>query len=606
MIRPEIILLALVCLCFLLNVSYAFVGPSLRAPSKIGRESVSSRSSLRMEVFEGNPVGKWAWNNVWKLPLFKRGEQGAPILFGDSAYVLKKNIEQIYGGEPSVDGCQIAEGDVSEDMGDTVHLGLYKYYDQMKKTYKLCFGPKSFLVISDPISARHVLRDNTTKYDKGMLAELLDPIMGKGLIPADQETWKVRRRAIVPGFHQAWLQRMVQLFNECNMNLVDQLEGFAERGEEVDMEEKFCSVSLDIIGKSVFNYDFGSVTQESPIVKAVYTLLKEVEHRSQIPLPYWDLPGAGLLVPRLRRFNADLRMLNDVLDELVARALATKDAVDLEELQARNYDAVSDPSLLRFLVDLRGEDATGKQLRDDLMTMLIAGHETTASVLTWVLFEVAQQPELLRAVQAEVDAVVGDRPPTMEDIRKLELVRLCIAESLRKYPEPPLLIRRALTDDELPESYQGHPVPVMRGMDLFISVYNIHHNPDFWEKPFTYDPYRFKRPASNPAVRDWAGYNPEAAQALLYPNEVVSDFAFLPFGGGARKCVGDQFATLEAVCTLALVFRRFEFRFAAPPETVGQATGATIHTKNGLRMFVKKRVLNEPMSQKEVKEMQNV
>eukprot|EP00638_Chattonella_subsalsa_P000579 CAMPEP_0117760430 /NCGR_PEP_ID=MMETSP0947-20121206/16625_1 /TAXON_ID=44440 /ORGANISM="Chattonella subsalsa, Strain CCMP2191" /LENGTH=558 /DNA_ID=CAMNT_0005581119 /DNA_START=195 /DNA_END=1871 /DNA_ORIENTATION=+ len=553
-----------------------------------------------MEVFEGNPVGKWVWFNMWKLPLFQRGEQGTPIKFGDTAHIFRTNIEQIYGGEPSIDGCQIAEGDVTEDMGETVHLGLFKYFNRVGTTYKLCFGPKSFLVISDPISARHILRDASVKYDKGMLAELLEPIMGKGLIPADPETWKVRRRAIVPAFHKAWLDHMVDLFNECNMNLVSQLDHFSKTGESIDMEEKFCSVSLDIIGKSVFNYDFGSVTKESPIVKSVYTLLKEVEHRSQIPFPYWDIPGAGLVVPRLRRFNKDLKMLNDVLDELVKQAMESKDETDLEELQARNYANVKDPSLLRFLVDMRGEDATGKQLRDDLMTMLIAGHETTASVLTWVLFELAQQPELMKKVQKEIDEVVGDRQPTLEDIKKLEMVRLCIAESLRHYPEPPLLIRRALNDDQLPSSGSGLDVTVLRGMDLFISVYNIHHNPDFWEEPFKWDPERFLRPHSNPGIKDWAGYDPVAAKNLLYPNEVVSDFAFLPFGGGARKCVGDQFALMESVCTLALVLRRFEFEFDAPPETVGQATGATIHTKNGLNMFVKKRQV--PVPQKEAEE----
>jgi len=546
-------------------------------------------SSLRMEIFAGNPLGKWAWENVWNLPLMKRGNQGEPIIFGDTAHILRKNIEQIYGGEPSVDGCVVAEGDVRQDMGETIHMGLYSYFKKVSSTYKLCFGPKSFLVLNDPISARHVLRDATAKYDKGMLAELLEPIMGKGLIPADQETWKVRRRAIVPGFHKAWLDHMITLFNDCDMNLVKQLDVAAGTRKSVDMEERFASVALDIIGKSVFNYDFGSVTKESAIVKSVYTLLKEVEHRSQIPLPYWDIPGAELFVTRLRTFNQDLKMLNDVLDDLVARAVASKDETDLEELQAKNYANVQDPSLLRFLVDLRGEDATGKQLRDDLMTMLIAGHETTASVLTWVLFEVAQQPELLAKVQKEIDTVLGDRMPTLDDIKNLEMVRMCVAESLRHYPEPPLLIRRALTDDVIPAGGAGFEVTVLRGQDLFISVYNIHHNPLFWEEPFKFDPERFLRPHSNPAIKDWAGYNPEAAKALLYPNEVVADFAFLPFGGGARKCVGDQFAMLEAVCTLAIVLRRFEFQFDGSPSNVGQATGATIHTKNGLHMFVTKR-----------------
>jgi cytochrome P450 len=625
-----------------------------------------------MEVFEGNPIGKFAWSNMWKLPIFARGEQGTPIKLGDSAYILRKNIEQIYGDEASIDGAQVATGSLDETMGDTMHLGLHTFFQKVYKeiyggestlhtqhhvideqqvmeqhrleveaaalsrirapktsidlskpptvnlagdtmhlglwncfmrfggVFKLCFGPKSFLVVSDPVVARSVLRDNSKKYDKGMLAELLFPIMGKGLIPADQETWKVRRRAIVPGFHQKWLDRMVSLYAECTQVLLDKLEAHATNKEVIAMETEFCSVSLDIIGKAVFNYDFGSVTKESPVIKAVYSTLQEVEHRSQMPLPYWEIPGASLFVPRLRRFNENLKLLNDILDELIEKAMATSHKTDLEELQNKNYDAVQDPSLLRFLVDMRGESSTCKQLRDDLMTMLIAGHETTAAVLTWALFELAQNPELVQKVQAEIDEVCGDRMPTWADIKELKLVRLCLAESLRMYPEPPLLIRRALEDDKFPAGTAGFEANVVRGQDLFISVYNIHRNPDFWPNPDKYDPERFLRPFKNPNVKDWAGYDPEiytSNPSLLYPNEVASDFAFLPFGGGARKCVGDQFAFLEATVCLAAILRRYEFDFDGSPDDVGMATGATIHTKNNLKMHVRKRTNIDQMQE---------
>ena len=207
--------------------------------------------------------------------------------------------------------------------------------------------------------------------------------MGKGLIPADPETWSRRRRQIVPAFHKAWLEHMVGLFGYCNKPLITSLSGIAAKGGKVEMEEKFCSVALDIIGKSVFNYDFGSVTEESPVIKAVYSALVEAEHRSMTPAPYWDLPFANEVVPRLRKFNSDLRLLNGVLDDLIDRAKNTRQVEDIEELEKRNYENVEDPSLLRFLVDMRGADIDNKQLRDDLMTMLIAGHETTAAVLTW-------------------------------------------------------------------------------------------------------------------------------------------------------------------------------------------------------------------------------
>jgi cytochrome P450 family 97 subfamily B polypeptide 3 len=557
---------------------------------------------------EGLP---WWWNLVWKLDIMKTGEPGTDIIFGDSANVLRTNIEQIYGGFPSLDGCPLAEGAI-DDIGDgTMFIGLSNYNEKYGSPYKLCFGPKSFLVISDPIQTKHILRIANEKYDKGVLAEILEPIMGKGLIPADPATWAVRRKQIVPAFHKPWLEHMVGLFAYCNEPLITELSKAAELGGDaakVDMETFFCSVALDIIGLSVFNYEFGSVTNESPVIKAVYSALVEAEHRSQTPAPYWNLPLANQLVPRLRKFNSDLKLLNNVLDQLIDRAKATRTVEDIEELEKRNYNEVKDPSMLRFLVDMRGADIDNKQLRDDLMTMLIAGHETTAAVLTWALYELTKNPECKKKIQEEIDRVIGDRQPTYDDIKNLLYVRLVIAETLRLYPEPPLLIRRCRTEDTLPAGCGTREATVIRGMDIFLALYNVHHDARFWPEPETFDPMRFTRPYKNPDYPAWEGFDPEKwIKNKLYPNEIAADFAYLPFGGGARRCVGDEFALLEATVTLCMVLRRFDFEFDTSKfegkddvfsETkglnhpVGMRTGATIHTRNGLNMIVKKRKLN--------------
>lgn len=229
--------------------------------------------------------------------------------------------------------------------------------------------------------ARHVLRETPTdQYCKGMLAEILEPIMGKGLIPADPKTWKVRRRAIVPGFHKKWLNRMTTLFADRADILVADLKrrGSGNR-EVVDLEERFCSVSLDIIGKAVFNYDFGSVTKESPVVKAVYRVLREAEHRSSSFIPYWNLPYADQWMGGQVEFRKDMTMLDDILADLINDAVATRREATIEELEERDNE--EDPSLLRFLVDMRGEDLSSMVLRDDLMTMLIAGHEVRVVLL---------------------------------------------------------------------------------------------------------------------------------------------------------------------------------------------------------------------------------
>ena len=446
------------------------------------------------------------------------------------------------------------------------------------------------------LNPQHILRTANLSFDKGVLAEILAPIMGKGLIPADYATWSTRRRALVPGFHSAWLSHMVGLFSHCTQPLVAQLGELCVSGEVINMEDAFCSLSLDIIGLSVFNYSFGSVTRQSPVIKAVYNVLREAEHRSTFYFPYWNIPFNELVVPRQKAFQADLKVINDTLNALIKQAQATQSVTDLAELEARDYANVKDPSLLRFLVDMRGESTTNVQLRDDLMTMLIAGHETTAAVLTWALFRLAQEPGYLAKVRAEIDAVLPrGEAPDYAALRRLTRVRLCVAESLRLYPEPPILIRRALEKVPLPRGGASAAVTLPKGADVFISLYNLHRSPALWDDPDAWNPDRFlsAKSAEGAGVEGWEGmtaYAPELGPTSpLYPNEVATDFAFLPFGGGARKCIGDQFAVLEATVVLAQVLQRYDFAFEGAPQDVGMVTGATIHTANGLRMRVSKR-----------------
>jgi len=242
-------------------------------------------------------------------------------------------------------------------------------------------------------------------------------------------------------------------------------------------------------------------------------------------------------------------------------------------------------------VDMRGEELTSNALRDDLMTMLIAGHETTAAMLTWTLFELSKgDPGLLREVQHEVRTVMkGKDSVDYADVVAMEKLRFSLIEALRLYPEPPILIRRARTADNLPAGGSGlrDGVKVLRGTDIFISTWNLHRSPELWENADTFDPTRWERKFTNMGVKNWNGYDPDKTSGL-YPNEIATDFAFLPFGGGKRKCIGDQFAVLEAAVTMAMLLNKFDFDFIGSPDDVGMQTGATIHTMNGLNMVVKK------------------
>lgn len=522
----------------------------------------------------------------------------------DGASRLLTNVSQGYF-QPDVGGANIpvATGELSDLAGDEpLFKALYGWFIESGGVYKLAFGPKAFVIVSDPVVVRHLLRDNAFNYGKGVLAEILEPIMGKGLIPADLETWKPRRRAIVPAFHAAYINAMVKMFGECAAQCAASLDasidaasggGVTTNAPVLDMEERCLSYGLDVIGRGVFNFDFGSTDTESPVIRAVYGVLKEAEHRSTFYIPYWNLPLADVLVPRQRAFRADLAVINATLDDLINRARATRSEDDAEALAARNYDNVSNPSILQFLVDARGADLGDTQLRDDLMTMLIAGHETTAAVLTWALFSLVQDDRVRAKAVAEIDAVCADgHAPTLADVESLPYIRACIAESLRMYPQPPILIRRSLTADTLPPGLNGAEggYPIGPGADLFISVWNLHRSPHLWREPDMYRPERFEERFENPGFNGaWAGFDPARAASAQYPNEVASDFAFIPFGGGARKCVGDQFALLEAVVLLGVLLRRYDFELPAGPGAVGMATGATIHTANGLKMRVTRR-----------------
>lgn len=212
-------------------------------------------------------------------------------------------------------------------------------------------------------------------------------------------------------------------------------------------------------------------------------------------------------------------------------------------------------------------------------------------MLTWALFELYRgDPGLLKDIQAEVRTVLKDKDrPDYDDIVAMKKLRYALIESLRLYPEPPLLIRRSRADDTLPQGSSNlgsDGIKVLRGTDMFISTWNLHRSPDLWENPEVYDPSRFDRPFRNPGVQDWQGYDPDKVNGL-YPNEIAADFAFLPYGGGQRKCVGDQFAIMEATVIMSMLLKDLDFEWEIEPENVGMRTGATIHTMNGLMLSPK-------------------
>ncbi|CAH2034782.1 unnamed protein product [Thlaspi arvense] len=454
-----------------------------------------------------------------------------------------------------------AKGSIQAVRNEAFFIPLYELFLTYGGIFRLTFGPKSFLIVSDPSIAKHILKDNAKAYSKGILAEILDFVMGKGLIPADGEIWRRRRRAIVPALHQKYVAAMISLFGEASDRLCQKLDSAASAGEVVEMESLFSRLTLDIIGKAVFNYDFDSLTNDTGVIEAVYTVLREAEDRSVSPIPVWDIPIWKDISPRQRKVATSLKLINDTLDDLIATC---KRMVEEEELQFHEeYMNERDPSILHFLL-ASGDDVSSKQLRDDLMTMLIAGHETSAAVLTWTFYLLTTEPSVVAKLQQEVDSVIGDRFPTIEDMKKLKYTTRVMNESLRLYPQPPVLIRRSLENDTL------GPYPIKRGEDIFISVWNLHRSPLHWDDAEKFNPERWPLDGPN-------------------PNETNQNFSYLPFGGGPRKCIGDMFASFENVVAIAMLIRRFDFQTAPGAPPVKMTTGATIHTTEGLKLTVTKR-----------------
>ncbi|CAA0830350.1 Carotene epsilon-monooxygenase- chloroplastic [Striga hermonthica] len=360
--------------------------------------------------------------------------------------------------------------DVSDLLGGALFLPLFKWMNEYGPIYRLAAGPRNFVIVSDPAIAKHVLRNYGTKYAKGLVAEVSEFLFGSGFAIAEGSLWTVRRRAVVPSLHKKYLSVIVErVFCRCAEQLVEKLKPDMLSGSAVNMEEKFSQLTLDVIGLALFNYNFNSLTANSPVIDAVYTALKEAELRSTDLLPYWKINALRKVIPRQIKAEKAVSLIRQNVEELIGKCREIVES-EGERINEEEYVNDTDPSILRFLLASR-EEVSSTQLRDDLLSMLVAGHETTGSVLTWTAYLLSKDPSSLRKAQEEVDRVLQGQLPTYEDIKNLKFLTRCIMESMRLYPHPPVLLRRAEVADVLPGNYK-----VNAGQDIMISVYNIHHS----------------------------------------------------------------------------------------------------------------------------------
>ena len=533
-------------------------------PTKLGRLRIVPRATQE-DVEE---VGEEEELYVPEEPVIDT--EGAGKTFISPKWLTE--LGRLWGGKSDVPVCEAAPDDVKDLLGGALFQALYRWMLTTGSIYLLPTGPiSSFLIVSEPAAAKHILRssDNPRRnvYGKGLVAEISKFLFGDGFAVAEGQLWTARRKAVAPSFHKAYLELMVErVFVPSAQMLNKKLK--EQAGKPIDIESCFSQLTLDIIGKAVFNYDFDSLTEESPVIQAVYTALKETEQRATDLLPYWKIPLIPLVDERQRKAAEAVEVIRETTEKLIDKCKKIVEEEERRDGQAvevgEDYVDEGDPSILRFLIAARDE-VSSMQLRDDLLSMLVAGHETTASVLTWTIYLLLQNPECMRKAVEEVDAALKDKEtPTFEDLKSCPYVMRCISESMRLYPHPPVLIRRALLDDKLPG---GQFVP--KGQDVIVSVYNIHHSPEVWDDPEEFRPERF-----------------DLSKAV--PNEVNTDYKYIPFSAGPRKCIGDQFALLEAQVALVVLLKEIDLDLV-PDQVIEMTTGATIHTKDGLFVTSKKR-----------------
>ena len=387
---------------------------------------------------------------------------------------------------------------------------------------KFAMGPKTLYFFNHPDHAKHVLADNAANYHKGIgLAEARRLILGDGLLTSEDEVWKHQRRIIQPAFRRDRLAGFASVVTDAGQALAARLS--ARVGDTVDLSEEMTRLTMSVLGKSLLGADLSPLRMLGPAFEVAQDRAM-FEMVSLGAVPVW------LPLPRNHRFRRARAQLEDAVEVLVAgRAHARGgDGTDLLSLLAGAYSGERD-ARKRWRV-----------LRDELITILLAGHETTASTLSWTWYLLSSHPEAEAAIHAEAVEVLGDRTPGHEDLARLPYTTTVIQEAMRLYPPVWGLTRKSLAADVV----GGYRVPA--GADLMISPYTLHRHPGFWPDPNQFRPERFKTSAAVTTHR----------------------YAYIPFGAGTRVCVGSHLGMMEATLIAAMVARDFRFELApsARPE----------------------------------------
>src|SRR4051812_28449219 len=400
----------------------------------------------------------------------------------------------------------------------------------------LRFGPRRMMVVNHPDLVEEVLVANNRHYIKHFALRMTEQTLGNGLLTSEGDFWRRQRRLAQPAFHRERIAAHAEVMVAFTERM---LESWAD-GQVRDVQDDMMRVTLEIVAKTLFDADVSDDTADAS--EAMETLMRCFTARINklIRLPERFPTPVNL---RLRRAA---RRLDTIIYEIIARRRASGE--DRGDLLSMLLDAQDDDD---------GARMTDRQLRDEAMTLFMAGHETTANTLTWAWYLLAQHPEAEARLHAELDEVLGGRAPTLADLPRLPYAEHVITETLRLYPTVWILGREAIE----PAEVGGYRVPV--GTTVYMSQWVVHRDARFFDAPESFRPGRW---ADGLAKR-------------------IPRYAYFPFGGGPRICIGNSFAMMESVLLLATIARRFRLSLA-PGAAVKLMPTMTLRADGGIRMTV--------------------
>lgn len=416
---------------------------------------------------------------------------------------------------------------IREDYGDVVRLtalpGFYWYF------------------VAHPASVEHILQTNQQNYLKARaFKKTFGMLLGEGLFTSEGGLWRRQRRLAQPAFQRQRLAMLASVMTDATERMLVRWGEYQRRGESFDIAAEMTHLTLEIAGRTLFSIDISE--KANRFGTALRDAFEYIDYRMSYPI---TLPPF-LPTPRNRRFKKAKGALDDIVHTIIReRRSRREDKGDLLSmlLLARDEDT--------------GEGMTDEQLRDEVLTILVAGHETIATALAWTWYVLAKNPEVATNLRFELEKTLRGRSPTHEDLPKLIYTRMIFEEVMRLYPPAWVMMRQAREGDTI----NGYDIPPKAL--IVISQYVTHRHPDFWEEPAKFEPERF--------TVERAGRRPR--------------FAYFPFGGGSRQCMGNNYAMMEAQLVLASVAQSFHPQLVAREE-VDIEPSFTLRPKNGLMVTV--------------------